>query len=143
MVDGFRKVRETLTPEDWKMIQRTMDRARKDLKPEDFQDQGKLMQKIQNAVAPEDMPRFMEIAGEILGSPEGRAMQKRMDKAVKRAEGFMESDRGQQLEKSLERMNGLFGNNEKGRDQLEKLFPRRNDEQKKEEHKPEHKGKLY
>jgi hypothetical protein len=127
MVEGLRKVRETLTPEDWQMIRRTMDRVRKDVEPEDLRDQGKLMQKIQRAVTPEDMPRFMEIAGEILGSPEGRAMQKRMDRVAKRAEDFMESDRGQQLEKNLERMNGLFGN-DKTHGPLEKLFPRKESE---------------
>lgn len=142
VADGIKKIADTLTPQDRELILKTLGRLQKEIKPEDLRDQGKLMQKIQDAVAPEDMPRFMEIAGEILGSPEGRALQKRVDAMIRRGEDFMQSDRGQQLEKGFERMNGLFGRTKEGKG-LEKLFPPRAEKKHAEPAPEQHKGKLY
>jgi hypothetical protein len=117
---GLRKVNEVLTREDWDMIARTLRRFVETAKPEDLSDQERLMEKLQAAVDPADMPRFLEIAGEILGSPEGRAMQARFDSMIRRFEKFSQSEQGQRLERSLAR--GGNGNAQRIRGTIDKLF---------------------
>ena len=94
---GLRKVGEVMTRDDWEMLARTFQRLAQSLKPEDLsdlKDQGKIMQKLQAAVDPADMPRFLEIAGKVLASPEGHAMQKRLDSTIRRFEKLQGDEGG-------------------------------------------------
>ena len=84
------------------------------------------MGKVQRAVAPEDLPRFMEVLGEFLGSPEGQAMQHRMDQMIRQFEGFMQSENGRNMEDRLGKLGQMFGGQGEGSKKLkgtvDKLF---------------------
>jgi hypothetical protein len=81
VIQGLTKLASMLEPQDLEIFVRLVEGLVKNVGPEDLQDlnPGKLMLKVQESVDPQDMGRLMEIFGNFIATPEGRALAKRLE----------------------------------------------------------------